>query len=82
LVFLFVGLAGWRRRRDTNSNRIIVAAAIVVIAIVLGFFAVDTLQNAPETFTAIILLGLLAIGLDAMVRRGHGRQPGSEPATP
>jgi amino acid transporter len=82
MVFLFVGLAGWRRRRDTNSNTLIVAASIVVIAIVLGFFAVDTLQNAPETFTAIILLGLLAIGLDAMVRRGHGGQPRSEAAAP
>jgi amino acid transporter len=69
MVFLLVGIAGWRRRADTNSNPVIVALAITVIAIVLGFFAVDTLQNAPETFIAIILLGLLAIGLDAVVRR-------------
>ncbi len=68
MVFLLVGIAGWRRRADTNSNPVIVALAIAVIAIVLGFFAVDTLQNAPETFIAIILLGLLAIGLDAAVR--------------
>ena len=40
-----------------------------VIAVVLGFFAVDTVQTSPETFTTIILLGLLAIVLDAMVRR-------------
>lgn len=71
MVFLFVGLAGWRRRADTNSNPVIVGLAIVVIAIVLGFFAVDTVQNAPETFTAIILLGLLAIVLDALVRRNR-----------
>jgi amino acid transporter len=69
MVFLFVGIAGWRRRADTNSSPVIVALAIAVIAIVLGFFAVDTLQTAPETFTAIIVLGLLAIALDAMVRR-------------
>jgi amino acid transporter len=68
-VFLLVGLAGWRRRSDTNSNPVIIALAIIVIAIVLGFFAVDTLQNAPETFTAIVLLVLLALALDAMVRR-------------
>jgi amino acid transporter len=71
MVFLFVGLAGWRRRRDTKSNPAIVALAIVVIAVVLGFFAVDTVQNAPETFVAIILLGLLAIVLDALVRRNR-----------
>ena len=47
----------------------IVALAIAVIAIVLGFFAVDTLQTAPETFTALGLLGFLAIALDAIVRR-------------
>ena len=68
-VFLLVGIAGWRRRADTNSNPLIIGIAIVVIAIVLGFFAVDTVQNAPETFTAIVLLGLLAIVLDAIVRR-------------
>jgi amino acid transporter len=68
-VFLLVGIAGWCRRADTNSNPLIIGLAIAVTAIVLGFFAVDTVQNAPETFTAILLLGLLAIVLDAVVRR-------------
>jgi amino acid transporter len=79
MVFLLVGLAGWRRRVDTNSNSVIVGAAIIVIAIVLGFFAVDTVQNAPDTFTAIILLGLLAIVLDAIVRRGQRNRPAQTP---
>ena len=74
MVFLLVGMAGWRRRSDTKSSPVIVALAIAATAIVLGFFAVDTLQNAPETFTAIVLLGLLAIVLDALVRR-HRRAP-------
>ena len=74
MVFLLVGMAGWRRRSDTKSSPVIVALAIAATAIVLGFFAVDTLQNAPETFTAIVLLGLLAIVLDALVRR-HRRTP-------
>jgi amino acid transporter len=82
-VFLLVGIAGWRRRTDTNSNPVIVALAIAVIAIVLGFFAVDTVQTAPETFTAIILLGLVAIALDAAVRRGKHQHPSLRPpATP
>ena len=83
MVFLLVGLAGWRRRADTNSNPVIVLVAIAVTRIVLGFFAVDTIQTAPETFTAIILLGLLAVILDALVRRHHHhlspRPPGPRP---
>jgi amino acid transporter len=80
LVFLLVGVAGWRRRADTNSNPVIVSAAIAVTAIVLGFFAVDTIQTAPDTFIAIILLGLLAIILDAVFRRAKHQQPGAEPS--
>lgn len=82
MVFLLVGLAGWRRRADTNSNPVIVGLAIATTAIVLGFFAVDTLQNAPETFTAIILLALAAVALDAIVRRHRGapHPPEGQPA--
>jgi hypothetical protein len=36
----------------------------------------DTIQTAPETFTVIILLGLLAVILDAGVRRSHRHAPG------
>jgi len=36
---------------------------------VLGFFAVDTARNAPETFGAIIGIALLAVVLDAVFRR-------------
>jgi amino acid transporter len=79
MVFLLVGIAGWRRRADTNSNPVIVALAIGVIAVVLGFFAVDTVQNAPDTFTAIVLLGLLAVVLDALVRRSRGSPTASGP---
>ncbi len=69
MVFMLVGLAGWRRRADTASNPIIVLLAVAVTGIVLGFFVVDTFQTAPGTFVAIILLGLLAIVLDGAVRR-------------
>ncbi len=72
MVFVLVGLAGWRRRADTNSNPAIVILAVAATGIVLGFFAVDTYQNAPDTFVSIVLLGLLAIVLDWLVRRHHG----------
>ena len=42
-----------------------------MVGIVLGFFAVETLQTAPWTFVAIILLVLLAAVLDGVVRRQH-----------
>jgi amino acid transporter len=68
-VFLLIGIAGWRRRHDTGSNPLIVLTAIAVIAVVLGFFVADTLDNAPETFAAILGTGAVAIVLDAVFRR-------------
>jgi amino acid transporter len=72
MIFVLVGVAGWRRRRDTGSNAVIVGLAIVVTATVLGFFAVDTLRNAPQTFTAIIAITVLAVVLDGGTRRSKG----------
>ena len=45
LIFLLVGIAGYRRRAETGSRAPIVLTAIAVTAIVLAFFAVDTLQQ-------------------------------------
>ena len=53
-------------------------AAIAVAAIVLVFFAIDTLRNDPATFVAIILIGVLAVVFDALVKRGR---PVTEPVT-
>ena len=75
MIFLLVGVAGYRRRAETKSNTTIVVLALAVTAIVLGFFAVDTIQTAPETFTAIIALVLLSVFLDALVRRGRRTGP-------
>ncbi len=69
MVFVLVGAAGWRRRHDTRSNPVIVLASIAVILVVLGFFLADTIENAPETFGAMVGVGLLAIVLDAVFRR-------------
>ena len=43
-------------------------------AIVLAFFAVDTLRNAPETFGAIVAMTLLAVVLDLVWKRLRDRQ--------
>jgi amino acid transporter len=60
-VFLLIGLAGYRLRRETRSNSGLVTAAIGVTVVVLVSFAVDTWRTAPETFAAI--LGILALSL-------------------
>jgi amino acid transporter len=64
VIFVLVGIAGYRRRADTGSNTAIVVLAIAVTAIVLAFFAVDTWQNAPETFTAIVVILVAAVLLE------------------
>ena len=69
VIFLLVGIAGYRRRADTGANGVIVLAAIAVTAIVLSFFTVDTLDNAPETFGAIVAIALLSVALDFVWKR-------------
>jgi L-asparagine transporter-like permease len=70
-IFLLVGIAGYRRRHEIGANAAIVLAAITVTAVVLAFFAVDTLRNEPETFTAIIAIGLLSVILDLIWKRSE-----------
>ncbi len=69
VVFLLVGLAGWRRRHDTGSNPAIVLASMALILVVLVFFFVDTIRNAPETFVAMLGVGAVAVVLDQLFRR-------------
>jgi amino acid transporter len=71
MVFVLVGVAGFRRRADTGSNTALVVAAIGITAVVLGFFIVDTIKNAPWTFAAIAAIAVLSIVLDAVSRKPH-----------
>jgi amino acid transporter len=75
VIFLLVGVAGYRRRAETGSSAPIVLAAIAVTAIVLAFFAVDTLNNEPETFVAIVAIGVLSILLDFLWKRSRDARP-------
>jgi amino acid transporter len=69
IVFVLVGVAGYRRRADTGSSLAIVVGAIAVSTVVLGFFAVDILRNDLGTFVAIVAISILAVVLDAVFRR-------------
>ena len=77
LIFLLVGAAGYRLRSETGSLGAIVLVGMAATAIVLVFFAIDTLRNAPETFTAIVAIALLAVVLDLVWKRIRG--PRQEP---
>jgi amino acid transporter len=77
MIFVLVGVAGYRRRADTGSNTLIVLASIAVTSIVLLFFAVDTIQNDIGSFIAVIAITVVAVLLDAWTR---GRDP--RPADP
>jgi amino acid transporter len=76
IVFLLVGLAGYRRRADIGANTIVVMLAIAVTAIVLAFFAVDIVRNDLGSFIAIIAIAAASIGLDAAFRHTPSPSPG------
>jgi hypothetical protein len=76
VIFLLVGIAAFRLRAETGSLAVIVLTAIGATAVVLAFFAVDTLRNAPETFAAIVAITALSVALDFIWKRARG------PATP
>ena len=69
IVFLLVGVAGYRLRSETGANPWMVLLGLAVTVVVLAFFAVDTLQNAPETFIAIIGITALAVVIDLLWKR-------------
>ena len=79
VVFLLVGVAGYRLRSETGASSAIVLVGMAATAVVLGFFAVDTLRNDPETFGAIVAMALLAIVLEVVWKRlrhaGAGPRP-------
>ena len=75
MVFVLVGLAGWRRRADTGSRSLLVLVAIALTGTVLAFFALDTWQNAPQTFSAIVAIAVLAFLLDRWTAGRPRRRP-------
>jgi hypothetical protein len=75
VIFLLVGMAGFRLRSSTGARGPIVLLGMAATVVVLGFFAVDTLRNAPETFAAIVAIAALAVRLDAVWKRIRKEPP-------
>jgi amino acid transporter len=77
-IFLVVSVAAYRLRTETGAHGSVVIAAIVATTVVLAVFAVDTARTAPETFTAMIGILVLAVGLDLVWTRLRRRRTASE----
>jgi amino acid transporter len=80
VIFMLVGVSAFRLRAEIGASAAIVLLAVSLTAIVLVFFAVDTLRNAPETFTAIVAITALAVILDLVWKRVRG-SPVAEPTS-
>jgi amino acid transporter len=68
-IFLVTSIAAYRLRAETGSRAWVLIAGIALTALVLLVFAVQTLETAPETFTAMIGILLLATLLDLVWSR-------------
>jgi hypothetical protein len=75
LIFLLVGVSAFRLRAEIGAHSVVVLLALAATAIVLVFFAIDTLRNAPETFAAIVAIAALSVVLDLVWK--HARGPGA-----
>jgi hypothetical protein len=75
VLFLLICAAAYRLREKTGSSVLMIALAALVTAVVLFAFSVDTLRNAPQTFVAMIAIGVFAVVLDSVWRRARGRLP-------
>jgi amino acid transporter len=80
MVFLLICATGYRLRTEIGAVGAIVLTALAATAVVLVFFAIDTLRNAPETFAAIVAIAALSVVLDFVWKRSRGATPGDAPA--
>jgi len=78
-IFLLIGLAALRLRAEIGASAPIVLVALAATAVVLVFFAVDTLRNAPETFAAIVAIAVLSVVLDTVWKWMRDRGPTAPP---
>ena len=74
MIFLLVGISAFRLRAETGSRAPILLVGMAATAVVLVFFAIDTVRNAPETFGAIVGIAVLAVILDLVWKRWRDRR--------
>ena len=74
VIFLLVCVAALRLRRLTGSSAAVIWLAMALTVVVLVLFSVDTLENDPATFVAMIVIALLALALDVLWARARDRR--------
>jgi amino acid transporter len=79
MIFVLVGVAGYRLRSATGASAAMIVVGVAATLVVLAFFAVDTFRNAPQTFTAIVVIAVLAVVLDVVWKRARGPLPAGPP---
>jgi chromate transport protein ChrA len=72
---MLIGVATYRLRDEIGAKLGVILVAVAATAVVLVFFAIDTLRNAPETFVAIVVIALLAVVLDTVWKRVRDATP-------
>ena len=68
-VFVLVGVAAIRLRETIGAHLSILLAGVLFSVVVLIVFAVDTYSNDRKAFWTMIILPVLALGLDAAWKR-------------
>jgi amino acid transporter len=68
-IFMVTSIAAYRLRAQTGSRTWVLVAGIVLTALVLLVFTAQTSQTAPQTFTAMIGILVLAAILDLVWSR-------------
>ena len=63
-VFVLVGVAAIRLRETIAAHLSILLAGVLFSVVVLAFFAVDTYNNDRPAFWTMVILPVLALGLD------------------
>jgi amino acid transporter len=70
-VFILVGVAALRLRREIGASALVILGAIVGSAVVFVVFAIDTLHGDPRAFWAMIGIFVLGVAADAIWKRSR-----------
>jgi amino acid transporter len=68
-VFVLVGMAALRLRREIAARALLLWMAILGSGVVLVFFAIDTARHDPKAFWAMVALVVIAIVIDVVWKR-------------
>lgn len=74
-VFVLVGVAALRLRREIGARAGVIVAAIAASVVVLVVFTVDTLHGDPRAFWGMVAIVVLGVVTDAVWKRARRRRP-------